>query len=303
VRRNAPHDEEDHVTAGVVDTSAVGRWTIARTWELTPRLINAFAAGVGDTNACYFDDTRAGGLIGHPGMAFTFQWNSRHMPGDTQDPATTRMGVHAWADIRYARAFRQGDAITAQGQTIAVRQIAPGVLVVQRVTMRDALGEVVAVMDTGGIVRTARTSGPDREIAPLVPLPEASAEAAVPVWAAELPIAPDAAHVYTECADIWNPIHTERAVARAAGLPDIILHGSATLTIGLREVVDRCLGGDPERVARLAGQFRAMVIPGEQITVRCLEDRAAAGGGREIFFDVLNRAGQPAVHRGVVTAR
>ncbi len=290
------------MTAGVVDTGAVGRWTIARTWELTPRLINAFAAGVGDTNPRYFDDTRAGGLIGHPGLAFTFQWNSRHMPGDTQDPETVRMGVHAWADIRYARPFRQGDAITAQGQTIAVRQIAPGVLVVQRVTMRDALGEEVAVMDTGGIVRTARTSGPDCEIAPLVPLPEATSEAAVPVWAAELPIAPDAAHVYTECADIWNPIHTERAVAQAAGLPDIILHGSATLTIGLREIVDRCLGGDPERVTRLAGQFRAMVIPGEHITVRCLEDRAA-GGGREIFFDVLNRAGQPAVHRGVVTAR
>ena len=27
--------------------------------------------------------------------------------------------------------------------------------------------------------------------------------------------------MYTECARIWNPIHTDRAVALAAGLPDI----------------------------------------------------------------------------------
>ena len=92
-------------------------------------------------------------------------------------------------------------------------------------------------------------------------------------------------------------------MALAAGLPDIILHGSATLTIALREVVNRCLGGDPARVARLVGQLRAMVIPGEYITVRCWEDRTAADGGREIFYDVLNQAGQPAVANGVVVGR
>lgn len=37
--------------------------------------------------------------------------------------------------------------------------------------------------------------------------------------AADIPIAATAAHVYTEC-------------ARAAGLPDIILHGTATLACG-----------------------------------------------------------------------
>ena len=44
-----------------------------------------------------------------------------------------------------------------------------------------------------------------------------------------VPIGAGAAHVYTECARIWNPIHTDTAVTAKAGLPGIILHGTATL--------------------------------------------------------------------------
>ena len=291
---------------GVVTTTGIGRHTVARTWELTPRLISAFAAGVDDPNPAYLDDTRPGGLVGHPGLVFTFQWNSRHTLGDTQHPATARRGVHASIDARWSRPFRQGDAITSQGRTIEVRQIAPGVLVLQRFTMRDAQGDVVAVVDFGGIIRGATTDGPDVSIESVAPAPVPAPQPpeAEPIWVAHVAIATTAAHTYTECADIWNPIHTERSVALAAGLPDIILHGSATLTIALREVINRGLGGDPARVARLVGQLRAMVIPGEHVTVRCWEDRVGPdGSGREIFYDVLNADGQMAVANGVVVAR
>jgi acyl dehydratase len=264
--------------------------------------MSAFAAGVEDTNPAYFDDSLDGGLIGHPGLAFTFQWNSRFMPDVQQDPIEAQRGVHAWVDIRYTRPFRQGDVISAQGQTIAVRQIGPGTLSVQRIRMTDSTGSEVAVMDSGSILRGVRTVEPDEEIAPLVPLPSPLGGGTVPKWTSQVSLAPYAAHVYTECADIWNPIHTERNVALAAGLPDIILHGSATITIALREVINRSLGGDPTGVARVAGQFRAMVIPGEHIEVRCLEERLGSDE-TEIFFDCLNASGEPAIKNGLVVAR
>ena len=107
-------------------------------------------------------------------------------------------------------------------------------------------------------------------------------------------IAREAPHVYTECADIWNPIHTERQVALAAGLPDIILHGTATWALAAREIVRRRCDGDPARLARLHGRFAAMVIPGTKITL----DIGATDAG-VVPFVVRNADGDPALARGV----
>lgn len=279
--------------------SDVGRYTVAQSFAVDARSITAFASGVGDFNECYMDDAREGGLIGHPGMVFSFQWNSRFAPDLEYDLQLVRRGVHAWVDVRFERAIREGDVITSQGRSIAARQVAPGVLTSQRYVMRDSAGEVVAVMDSGGITRGARLDGADQELESAPPLPKPSGNAGAPIWSVELPIDPQAPHVYTECADIWNPIHTERRVALAAGLPDIILHGSANITIALREVINRSLGGDPTRLRRFAGQFRAMVIPGRPVTVRALEVREE-NGETTVFFEMLNDAGEAAIANGVV---
>ena len=269
--------------------SEVGRYTVAKSFIVDARSITAFAAGVGDFNECYMDDARDGGLIGHPGMTFSFQWNSRFTP-DVQAPlALVRRGVHAWVDTRFERPIREGDVITSQGQSVAVRQVKPGVLSTQRYVMRDSSGQVVAVMDSGGITRGARLDGPEQEIEAAPELPQRSSNGADPVWSVEVPIDPQAPHIYTECADIWNPIHTERRVAIAAGLPDIILHGSANITIALREVINRSFGADPTTLRRFAGQFRGMVIPGRPVTVRATEVREAA----ERNHRVLRNAQRP----------
>ena len=71
-----------------------------------------------------------------------------------------------------------------------------------------------------------------------------------------------AAHVYTECARIWNPIHTDVAYARAAGLPDIILHGTATLALlhfGPAEDIGRRAGASAARA--LAGSPGMVLMP------------------------------------------
>ena len=289
----------DAPTFDLVMPVDVGRYTVANSFNVDARSITAFASGVGDFNECYMDDARADGLIGHPGMVFSFQWNSRFTPDLEYDLQLVRRGVQAWVDVRFERAIREGDVITSQGRSIAARQVAPGVLTSQRYTMRDSAGELVAVMESGGITRGARLDGAEQELESAPPLPKPSGNAGAPIWSVELPIDPQAPHVYTECADIWNPIHTERRVALEAGLPDIILHGSANITIALREVINRSLGGDPTRLRRFAGQFRAMVIPGRPVTVRALEAREG-DGETTVFFEMLNDAGEAAIANGVV---
>jgi acyl dehydratase len=117
-----------------------------------------------------------------------------------------------------------------------------------------------------------------------------------------LPISAGAAHVYTECARIWNPIHTDAAVAAKAGLPGLILHGTATLAMVVSSIIEAEAGGDPERVAQIYGRFGAMVLMPSEITVRIVgRDKVAAGDA--VFFETLSAEGGRAVRDGVVLLR
>ena len=281
--------------------AGVGKMTIAKSFELDARAITAFAAGVDDFNPAYLDDAREGGLIAHPGMVFSWQWNSRHVPDETLPLELVRRSVHAWIDVRFARHPREGDIITCQGRQVAVRQVRSGVLSSQRFTFSDSSGAEIAVMDTGGVTRGATLDGDGQVIAEPPPLPQRREPERAPVWSATFEIAPAAPHYYTECADIWNPIHTERKVAQAAGLPDIILHGSANISIALREIINRSLAGDPTKLQRYACQFRAMVFPGHPVTISALEERQEKGK-QIIHFEMQNHKTETAIANAVIVA-
>jgi acyl dehydratase len=218
------------------------------------------------------------------------------------DPRIAVYGVHSGTDLRLLKPFHEGAVITCQGEIILIQQIRPGVRTVTRYGMVDSSGELVAELDMAGILRGCVLDGPGGAVAEEQALLRRTPAEGKPLWSSEVAIAPEASQVYTECAEIYNPIHTERRVALAAGLPDIILHGSAIKAIALREIINRSLGGDPTLVRRLVGQLRAMVLMGTTIEVRCLEDRPAQDGSREIFFEVLNAEGLPAVAEGLVVS-
>ena len=101
-------------------------------------------------------------------------------------------------------------------------------------------------------------------------------------------------HVDSEGGPIWNPVHTERRVALAADLPDIILHGTATWALAMDRVVRARAGGDPRRLRRLADRFTGMVIPGETITVR-----HRATGPATVVADAVDAAGRQVLGFGV----
>ena len=77
-----------------------------------------------------------------------------------------------------------------------------------------------------------------------------------------------AAHTYSECARIWNPIHTDSAHAAAHGLPGIILHGTATAARALTVVVDHLLDGEPSWVTAMSCRFTSMVLMPNTLKVR-----------------------------------
>jgi hypothetical protein len=76
------------------------------------------------------------------------------------------------------------------------------------------------------------------------------------------------------------------------------------MALAARELVNRVAHGDPTRLARLAGQFRAMVVPGSEIRVVCHGTTSLPDGDKKAaFFEVLNSSGEPAVKNGVAVFR
>jgi acyl dehydratase len=277
--------------------AAVGTRLGAREVEISARQLLAYAAGVGETADAFFDDARPGGIVGVPAFCVSLEWPVVRAPRGANaygaSPDELLRGVHASQDTIFHRCLRPGDRLRVEGIVASIRPTRAGALVYTKLETRDAAsGEAVVTSWYGSVFRGVTVEG--EAAAPEAPpgLPDVKLEDDPERIAIE--IAREAPHVYTECADIWNPIHTEREVALAAGLPDIILHGTATWALAARELVARRCGGEPARLARLHGRFAAMVIPGSTISV---EIGAARDG--VVAFGVRNADGDPAIALGV----
>jgi len=171
---------------------------------------------------------------------------------------------------------------------VAALQRRPGTLVVFRLATRDARGELVSVTDFSALYRGVELQGGDRSIEALED-PPAHAKALPRVG--EVSVSATAAHVYTECARIWNPIHTDVAYARAAGLPDIILHGTATLALSVSRILV-AVSLDPAAVRRVRCRFAGMVLMPSLLTVH------ASSEGAGLAFETRNERGDAVIERG-----
>jgi acyl dehydratase len=286
-----------------LDPSTVGRSGEPVAHTIDARWTMAYAAGLGDARAAYTDTRARPDVLAHPLFPVCFEWpaflSTRHLPGaEALSPDERARGVHATHDLLLHRPLRAGVAVETRATVSRVERRRSGAFQVVRLDTREAAGAPVCTTWYGSLFRGVEVAGPDRaladEPAPVAPI-AAGAKLAVEV---EIPVGAVAAHVYTECARIWNPIHTDASVAARAGLPAIILHGTATLALAVSAAIDRAPGGDPERVARVAGRFGAMVGLPDRLRVRIFEDEPDS-----LRFQVLNAAGEPAVRDGLLALR
>jgi acyl dehydratase len=282
-------------------TSAVGQGLGESIVEVTPRMTMAYAAALGEDGECYIDDLRRGGVVAPPPFCVVLEWpivngrTYREVSGTSAEEAYG--SIHVLQDSRFHRLVRPADRLRTTGRVIQVRQTRAGALMVSRLTTTDAgSGDPVVTSWFGAIFLRMTVDGTGaalEEPAALRPTPGLSA---AEVERAVVPIGRTLPHIYTECADIWNPIHTERKIALATKLPDIILHGTATWALTAQTLIRYRGGGDPSRLLRLAGRFHGMVIPGTDITVEHVVDRQHPG---MVQFAVRNAAGELAITHGV----
>jgi acyl dehydratase len=290
-----------------VPSDLVGASTEPLTRPVDARWLMAYAAGVGDGAPCYLDTRRPGGIVGHPVFPVCLEWDPVLAAGALASPDVLRRdevvrGVHATHDLQIHRLVRPDDVLTTTATVTGVERRRPGAYQTIRLDTTDVDGDLVATTVMGSLFLGVEVDGPDRpDDAVRSTAPPSTATK--PTWTRSRRVTATAAHVYTECSRIWNPIHTDPAVAAAAGLPGLILHGTATLAMAITEVVERCAAGDPSRVSRISARFGAMVLMPSAITIEVVG--GASDGEREdvigVGFAVRNEAGALAISHGRVT--
>jgi acyl dehydratase len=280
-----------------VPSDAVGQQTEPITHVVDERWLMAYAASLGDTRPVYLDTTAPAGISAHPLFPVCLEWPTVLALGALDaltgvvTPAEIRRGIHATHDLTMVRPIVPGDVLTTIATVVGVEKRPPGAFLTMDMVSSDAGGNVVCRTRQGSLYLATDVVGPDRPAPADEPLPPLEGDPSVTV---EVPVDAGAAHTYTECARIWNPIHTDLAVALAADLPGLILHGTATLAHAVSVGVRHLAGGDPNAVTRIRGRFGAMVPMPSTLTVELFAN------GR---FEVRTPDGGQAVKHGHLTVR
>jgi len=275
-----------------ISTAVVGSEVGPFTAVIDARWLMAYAAGLGERDPRFFDTCGSDGPLAHPLFAVCYEWPvALALRAKTIADELAHLSVHATHRLTLTRAPRAGDVLSTTARVIGVRRRRAGTLVTSRFTTLDARGATVSVTDYGSVYRGVTADGDGGED---VVAASGHDEQGAVAWREAVDVDGGAAHVYTECARIWNPIHTDVAVARAAGLPGLILHGTATLALAVSRVVQRDLGGDARRVREVTGRFTGMVRMPSRFTV----ERRAGASGDGLSFGAIDERGAPVLSGG-----
>ncbi|MCG8683364.1 MAG: MaoC family dehydratase N-terminal domain-containing protein [Desulfobacterales bacterium] len=268
--------------------------------EVSQRQTVNFAAGLNDNNPIYFDDIRAQGVAAPPTFPVSITWPVLSQLGDfilldefPKEVLFTQ--VHYTEHLVIHRLVRPGDHISLDGKIVSITPHRAGTHAIIRLDAKDGSSNPVFTEYIGAMLRGVDCDG-EMTVDPLPQIPEN--DPAVPTaWTCLLEIDPLTPYIYDACADIEFPIHTSPKFARDVGLPGILLQGTATLGLAVRELVNNQADGNPEAVKEIACTFTGMVEPGTDIEICCLETRQKKEF-THIFFEVINASNKKAIRNG-----
>lgn len=293
------HTEPPQVSGSPIPTHGIGRECGTCTMEVTPRMTLAYAAGIGASDELYLDDARPEGAVAPLPFIVSLEWpvmmSPEFLDAIGRDERTAYKGlVHAFQDTTFHRAIRPHDRLQVAGRIVEISNTRAGALVVCRIGTRSAADEEpVADSWFGAMYRYTPLDGAPgcRESRPALRGDAAVSEDGIERQGID--IARGLPHVYTECARIWNPIHTERRAALADGLPDIIVHGTCTWAMALQQIAGRYRAGSAQPLRRFAARFSRPVVPGQRVT---LEHRLSSTNA--VDFAVRHATGELALSHG-----
>jgi acyl dehydratase len=259
-----------------IDSGIVGMQAGAQGIRVDRRWLMAYNAALGAVSA-----------TAHPLFPVCYEWDAtRALREATGLQELNPQLVHAQHDLTLHRPPQAGETLATRAKVVAVEQRRPGAFVTIRLEARGAGGDAISTTDYGMLYRGVALDGGARAIEKLEDPPRHARQLD---RIGEIAVAATAAHVYTECARIWNPIHTDPEYARDAGLPGIILHGTATLAFSISTLMTAF---QLKSLRRARCRFAGMVLMPGTLAVH------ASRGADGIAFETRNERGEAVIERG-----
>lgn len=285
-----------------VGTSLRSRQTIVK-WRDTMN----YAAAVGDNNPVYFDDTLENGIIAPPMFCVALTWPicerlGEHLESESFPKEVIPTQVHYTEHIHIHRPMKPEDRLTIRGTIAGIQPHRAGTHVIIRFDATDDNGAPVFTEHLGGLMRGVRCTGAAAAQENVPEIPRHQADTGAMDWVQPLDIDPLLPYIYDGCTGIYFPIHTSIQFARSVGLPGIILQGTATLALAVREITNAFSGCDPTRIRSISCRFTDMVERGTRISIKA-NPVAENNGDNSIFFVVTNKDGRKAVRDGQVVLK
>lgn len=274
--------------------SELKEYTTKIEWRQTTN----YAASIGDNNPLYFDNITNKTLFAPPMFVVAVTWQilgkiwEYIQIKDFPLPVLMKQ-VHYTEDIIIHRLIKANDKLTISGKLAAILPHKSGTYMVMQFDARDKSDSPVFTEYIGALMRGVECEDEGKGSENLIGLPESSDDNSV--WEKSVFIDPLLSYIYDGCSDIVFPIHTSPQFAKNVALPGIILQGTATLALAVREITNTELAGDPHKIQSLHCRFTGMVVPGTNITIRLTKRNK-----EDLHFAVLNVEGQMAISKGII---
>jgi acyl dehydratase len=268
---------------------ALGQWTPGRAMSVSKDGLGAYARATDETSQVALD-----GRIATPVFAIVPVWDVLQEAAHSVAPEEARPRVvHGDQDIQISTPIQSGMTIRSRAAAVGVHVKESGTTVVLKTESRDAddrlLNEQYVTEFYRGI-----TGGTGRgEEAPEHRMTDELA-GSEPVAAPSYPIAEDQTRRYADASGDHNAFHLDDEVARAAGLPGIIVHGLCLMAFAGRAVLASQEIDDPAAIRRLAVRFSRPMTPGDALTTRIRRPENGA-----IRFDSTDRGGDVILKDGL----
>jgi len=267
------------------------RWPIGKRYDggyaqVEPEQVDAYAKATNDTHVAYYG----------PEAVAPPMFHVRLLRGLMHEIATDpELGldylrlVHGEHDAIFHRPLNHWDLVQLRATLETVEEKSSGLVVGSRLygfvdgVLALEARTVYFIRGTGG-----KSSKEARKDEPEPPPPS---------FSRVLKVGADQSYRYASASLDDNPIHTDPETARAAGLPDVILHGLCTMALAGRSVCEALTAGDPRFLRRLSVRFARPVFNGSTLTTIGWKTRTGAN------FIVRNQDGDVVISNGVAEVR